>query len=197
MCTCIVSFPYYLNLLKSTSCPSPAAQLNAPWDTLPRGPSALLPMPGLHCCHGPSRVLLWLIRIASLVYSPPPRPPETLSKYLQSPSPVPGPVWGTRDKRWQDTRLSPKALGLWVREPGKGPVSISHRLTTTPRGYGSTETAGKAGMALGGGWERNGRGYPGQSQRQHGIFEEVQVVPWSRSMAMLRNSNFTLKAKFT
>lgn len=52
--------------------------------------SALLPMPGLPCSHGPGQDPLWLIGIESLAYSPP--PPELLSKYLPSPSHEPGPV---------------------------------------------------------------------------------------------------------
>lgn len=50
--------------------------------------SALLPMPGLPCSHGPGQDLLRLIGIESLAYSPPPS--ELLSKYLPSPSPEPG-----------------------------------------------------------------------------------------------------------
>ena len=52
-------------------------------------------------------------------------------------------------------------------------------------------------MALGGSGEEDRRGCPGQSQRRHGISEEAQVVLWSRSTVMLRNSDFILKAMFT
>lgn len=74
VCTCAVSFPYYLDLFKFTSCPSLGAQLNAPWDALARGLPALLPMPGLSCSLGPGQALLWPIRTVSLAYSPHPHP---------------------------------------------------------------------------------------------------------------------------
>lgn len=76
-------------------------------------------------------------------------------------------------------------------------MSISHPPTIISGGYGRTEAAGKTGVGLGGGGEEDRRGYPGQSQRQHGIFEEAQVVLWSRSTVMLKNSDFILKAMFT
>lgn len=84
-----------------------------------------------------------------------------------------------------------------MRELGKELMSTSHPPITSPGAYGSTEAAGKTGMAQGGGGKMDGRRLPGQSQRQHGLSEEVQLVSWSRSMAMLRNSDFSLKVVFT
>ena len=55
-------------------------------------------------------------------------------------------------------------------------MSISHPPTVISGGYGRTEAAGKTGVGLGGGGEEDRRGYPGQSQRRHGIFEEAQVA---------------------
>lgn len=80
VCTCAFSFPYYPVLLKSTSCPSRAAQLKAPWDALARGFSALLPRPGLHCSRGPGQALLRLIRTVSQAHPPHPHPhPQSYS----------------------------------------------------------------------------------------------------------------------
>ena len=114
VCTCVFLFPYYLALLTSTSCPSPAAQLKAPWDALARGLSAPLPRPGRRCSRGPGQALLWLIRIVSRAHPPHPHPhPQSYSAntypvpaICQGLCGAPGAQW------WQDTCLSLMALGL-------------------------------------------------------------------------------------
>lgn len=115
-----------------------------PWDGLARGLSALLLMPGLPSLMALRQALLWLIRIESVAYSPPPPPslPELLSKYLPIPSHEQGPVRENGPKQWQDPFSSPKASGLWGREPDKGPrQSPTHPLP--PQGAMKAERDGK------------------------------------------------------